>query len=42
MFKATSSAVEGHYRAVEAIYRSECGRVVAKLIRIVGDFDLAE
>jgi len=42
MFHGASSAVEGHYRAVEAIYRSEWGRVVATLIRLVGDFDLAE
>lgn len=28
--------------AVEAIYRSDWGRIVATLIRLVGDFDLAE
>ncbi len=28
--------------AVEAVYRSDWGRIVAALIRIVGDFDLAE
>src|SRR5213594_2929093 len=28
--------------AVEAVYRSDWGRVVATLIRLVGDFDLAE
>jgi RNA polymerase sigma-70 factor, ECF subfamily len=28
--------------AVEAVYRAEWGRVVATLIRLVGDFDLAE
>ena len=28
--------------AVEEVYRSEWGRIVATLIRLVGDFDLAE
>ncbi len=28
--------------AIEAVYRSEWGRIVATLIRMVGDFDLAE
>ena len=28
--------------AVEALYRSDWGRIVATLIRLVGDFDLAE
>jgi RNA polymerase sigma-70 factor, ECF subfamily len=28
--------------AVEAVYRADWGRIVAALIRIVGDFDLAE
>ena len=28
--------------AVEAVYRSDWGRIVATLIRVVGDFDLAE
>jgi RNA polymerase sigma-70 factor, ECF subfamily len=28
--------------AVEAVYRAEWGRIVATLIRLVGDFDLAE
>jgi RNA polymerase sigma-70 factor, ECF subfamily len=28
--------------AVEAVYRSDWGRIVAALIRLVGDFDLAE
>jgi RNA polymerase sigma-70 factor, ECF subfamily len=28
--------------AVEVIYRSEWGRIVAALIRMVGDFELAE
>src|SRR6202040_2524893 len=27
---------------VEAVYRAEWGRIVATLIRLVGDFDLAE
>jgi len=29
-------------QAVEAVYRSDWGRIVATLIRLVGDFDLAE
>ncbi len=29
-------------RTVEALYRSDWGRIVATLIRLVGDFDLAE
>ncbi len=37
-----SSAVEPHHRSIEALYRSEWGRVVATLIRLVGDFDIAE
>ena len=28
--------------AVDAVYRSDWGRIVAALIRILGDFDLAE
>src|SRR5581483_5835662 len=28
--------------AVEAVYRSDWGRIVATLIRLIGDFDLAE
>ena len=28
--------------AVDAVYRSDWGRIVATLIRLVGDFDLAE
>src|ERR1700693_1085414 len=28
--------------AVEAVYRSDWGRIVAALIRLVGDFELAE
>ena len=28
--------------AVESVYRSEWGRIVATLIRLIGDFDLAE
>src|SRR3954451_18218339 len=29
-------------RAVEALYRSESGRVLATLVRLLGDLDLAE
>src|SRR5215471_654981 len=28
--------------AIEALYRSDWGRIIASLIRLVGDFDLAE
>src|SRR5467141_4286672 len=28
--------------AVDAVYRSDWGRIVATLIRLIGDFDLAE
>ena len=28
--------------AVEAVYRSDWGRIVAALIRLVGDFEMAE
>src|SRR5437870_1184653 len=27
---------------IDVLYRSECGRIVAALIRLVGDFELAE
>jgi RNA polymerase sigma-70 factor (ECF subfamily) len=33
---------EGAASAVETVYRSDWGRIVATLIRLVGDFDLAE
>ena len=33
---------EGPQQAVEGIFRGEAGRVVATLIRLLGDFDLAE
>src|SRR6516165_10430482 len=29
-------------RAIETLYRSESGRILATLIRLLGDFDLAE
>ena len=29
-------------KAVETVYRTEWGRIVATLIRLIGDFDLAE
>jgi RNA polymerase sigma-70 factor (ECF subfamily) len=28
--------------AVETVYRSEWGRILATLIRLIGDFDIAE
>jgi len=36
-----STILDGN-AAVEAVYRSDWGRIVATLIRVVGDFDLAE
>ncbi len=38
----TSGGDAASQRAVEAIYRSESRRVLATLIRLLGDFDLAE
>src|SRR5919112_2326021 len=35
-------AFPGASEAVDRLYRSEWGRIVATLIRLVGDFDLAE
>ena len=32
----------GASSAVEAVYRADWGRIVATLIRLVGDFDIAE
>ena len=32
----------GASAAVDAVYRSDWGRIVATLIRLVGDFDVAE
>lgn len=42
MVDAESSAVNPLHRAVDALYRNEWGRIVATLIRLVGDFDVAE
>ncbi|MBX3204251.1 MAG: RNA polymerase subunit sigma-24 [Labilithrix sp.] len=42
MVDAESSAVDGLHRALDALYRNEWGRIVATLIRLVGDFDVAE
>ncbi len=36
------SAIEQVRESVDAIYRAESGRVLATLIRLLGDFDLAE
>ncbi len=38
----TSSALDPVHGAVDALYRNEWGRIVATLIRLVGDFDVAE
>jgi RNA polymerase sigma-70 factor, ECF subfamily len=29
-------------RTIEALYRSESGRILATLVRLLGDFDVAE
>ncbi len=38
----TESAVEQVRESLDAIYRAESGRILATLIRLLGDFDLAE
>ncbi len=38
----SGSAADGIHREIEAIYRSESRRIFATLIRLLGDFDLAE
>src|SRR5216117_917121 len=40
--KGSSSTDDRSAAAVDAVYRSDWGRIVATLIRLVGDFDLAE
>src|SRR3954468_17568212 len=37
-----SSAPEQFSRTVETLYRTESGRVLATLVRLLGDLDLAE
>nr|MDZ7971479.1 hypothetical protein [Nostoc sp. DedQUE03]MDZ8046249.1 hypothetical protein [Nostoc sp. DedQUE02] len=37
-----SNNVQDVAQAIASIYRAEWGRIVATLIRLVGDFDLAE
>jgi RNA polymerase sigma-70 factor, ECF subfamily len=39
---ASQRAAEGAREAVDAVYRAESRRVLATLIRLLGDFDLAE
>ena len=39
---ATSGGEAASQRTIEAIYRNESRRVLATLIRLLGDFDLAE
>src|SRR5215472_6887921 len=36
------SAIEQVRESLDAIYRAESGRILATLIRLLGDFDLAE
>ena len=36
------SAIEPIRESLDAIYRAESGRILATLIRLLGDFDLAE
>src|SRR5260221_1544071 len=38
----TESADEGIRESVDAVYRSDSRRILATLIRLLGDFDLAE
>src|SRR6266436_1073191 len=38
----TESADEGIHESVDAVYRSDSRRILATLIRLLGDFDLAE
>ena len=38
----TAGGEAASQRAIETIYRSESRRVLATLIRLLGDFDLAE
>jgi RNA polymerase sigma-70 factor (ECF subfamily) len=39
---STVEALPGASAAVDAVYRSDWGRIVATLIRLIGDFDVAE
>src|SRR5437870_1372180 len=39
---STVEPLPGASAAVDAVYRSDWGRIVATLIRLVGDFDVAE
>ena len=38
----TANAVDQVRETVDAVYRSESRRILATLIRLLGDFDLAE
>lgn len=38
----SEDAAEGVRETVEAVYRAESHRVFATLVRLLGDFDLAE
>lgn len=38
----TPNAPEGPSRTIETLYRSESGRILATLVRLLGDLDLAE
>jgi RNA polymerase sigma-70 factor, ECF subfamily len=38
----SDSAIEQVQESLDAIYRAESGRILATLIRLLGDFDLAE
>src|SRR5438046_5355194 len=40
--KGSSSTDDRSAAAVDAVYRADWGRIVATLIRLVGDFDVAE
>jgi RNA polymerase sigma-70 factor (ECF subfamily) len=40
--KILESSMSDTSNVIEALYRSDWGRIVATLIRLVGDFELAE
>jgi RNA polymerase sigma-70 factor (ECF subfamily) len=42
MPRKDENRAEGVYEIVDAVYRSDSRRVLATLVRLLGDFDLAE
>src|ERR1700722_18300439 len=41
-FSKIASMLTNVHASIDAVYRSDWGRIVATLIRLTGDFDLAE